>query len=441
MSLHNNSAAILWQHQFTDRDDFEMAGKVLQLFKFIDANAFKRDLELHIKQSVPEQAKAAFYIERELQLVRPNWRYKQSKGYKVKNKFAGQVAVRMYTETASSRGRGFPPQWTASGSAQPAVKSPTSIQQEIGSEGVVANIVSKLCIDEKARFALHPHTALLSKMHVQYLVVVTDFIGSGKRTKEMLDSLWRVASIRSWKSGGYLKIMVLCYASTEDGQIEVERHQTAPIVKKLLACPTIFNSFAPTERSRILDLCKRYPPGASAPLGYKDTGALIAFEHSCPNNVPAMFTTTQRNQYGNWFALFPKRLTSELSRNQPQVSREHLLKESLEKLKLESIAKSQVFLNSPPDKQAVIVFLAAIYRGRRNTTDIISACELPLQELNNAWIESLKQGLISEKGRLTRSGLGLIDNLKSQKIQVTNISKSGKMNYYPSSLREPKVES
>lgn len=304
MSLGKNPAAQLWRQQFEKSDDFELAGKILGKFKFISATAFTREMKLHILRSIPPNAKAAFYIERELKLVRPNWPFKQSKGYLVRNKFTGLVAEKMYPEKAHPRGRGLPPRWTAEGSAVPAVKSPTNLSQEIGSEGIVSTIVSKLCDNDNKRLTLHPHTTLLRQMKVQYLVVVTDFIGSGKRTNEMLDSLWRVASIRSWKTGGYVEILVLCYSATERGRRVVERHRSKPKVELVRSCPTIFNSFNARNTEAVRELCKKFPPGALSPLGYKETGALIAFEHSCPNNVPAMFITTQKNRGAKWFALY-----------------------------------------------------------------------------------------------------------------------------------------
>jgi hypothetical protein len=405
-------------------------------------------MHTHIIHAIPKNAKAAFFVERELQLVTPQWKYKRSEGHKVKHKFNGKVAVPMYKEVASSRGRGMPKKWTASGSPQVPVKSPTNSTQDIGSEGIVATLVSKVCKTSPKRFAMHPHTNALRERKVQYLVVVTDFIGSGTRTMHMLDSLWRVATVRSWKSGGYIKIMVICYSATDFGYEQVKNHPCQPEIKKVCDCPTISTSFSSKDRFALLELCNRIPAGVDNPLGYKETGALIAFEHSCPNNVPAMFTETVRSKAAVWNALFPKRITDELSKSELVSASHDVYTEALDFLRCGQVARNPAFYSSSVEGKAMIVLLATIYRGRRHTHEIVTACGFPMVEVLKAWEQAEAQGLLTKTGRLSISGFTLLERLMTpptgQPTPPTGqptVAISENIDYYPSSLREPIVAS
>jgi hypothetical protein len=440
MSILKNPAAILWRKQFKAPDDFATAGKLMSKFKFVPAQEFKRDMRRLILTSIPASEKAAFYIERELQLVTPHWAYKRADGRAVKNKSTRKIAVRMYEEAQSERGAALPKRWTASGSALPAVKSPKNLRQEVGSEGIVAALVSRLCLKESTRFVMHPHTTALRRMKVQHLVIVTDLIGSGKRTREMLDSLWRVASVRSWVSSGYLRLSVFCYSATELGLREVRRHPGKPTVTKVRPCPTISNSFNLTDAITVENLCRRFPARAKEPLGFKDIAALIAFEHSCPNNVPAMFTQRELIKSATWNPLFPTRSADEFSQSHKDCADEEQLC-LLEAIKCANIATNPAFTSATLAQRATILLLAAIYRGRRNSDDIVATTGLSLIALLDAWKVAQLQGLLTSSGRLTFSGLKLIVNLNRPTFTPPQVPITSKINYYPSSLREPVVGS
>ena len=59
--------------------------------------------------------------------------------------------------------------------------------------------------------------------HVGRIVVVTDFVGSGKRVREMLEAFRAVATLRSWRSYGLIEFHVVAYSGTEVGLQLVRR--------------------------------------------------------------------------------------------------------------------------------------------------------------------------------------------------------------------------
>lgn len=69
-------------------------------------------------------------------------------------------------------------------------------------------------------------------------------------------------------------------------------------------CPTLFNSFD-EDLNEMVELCEEYGAHSKNPLGWKDTGALLAFEHGAPNNMPAIFVSekTEARKNGRRFFL------------------------------------------------------------------------------------------------------------------------------------------
>ena len=181
---------------------------------------------------------------------------------------------------------------------------------EVGSEGIIANFITSFCRLRSSATALnHPGPDKLRLRKVRAIVVVTDFIGSGNRVFEMLEAFRNVATLRSWQSYGLLKYFVVAYAGTLPGIQLIERSKLRPEVMVAAYCPTIKNTFQGQRRRTVENLCQRYPNGHPTPLGYRNSGALIAFAHMCPNNAPPILHSGRNG----WVPLFPGRSTSGVS--------------------------------------------------------------------------------------------------------------------------------
>src|SRR3546814_19973514 len=115
-------------------------------------------------------------------------------------------------------------------------------------------------------------------------------IGSGHRVWRYLEAAWRVRSVRSWWSGGFLRFAVLSYAGTDSGEKTVVRHPCQPEVFQVMAAPTIRSAFTQIKAQQLERLCETYDPSiededkaswqfGGAPLGYDGTGAMLVFAH------------------------------------------------------------------------------------------------------------------------------------------------------------------
>lgn len=437
MSLMCSRAAALWLGQFKVPADHALATKLLKNFVFISADDFQRDLTALIASKLPAPTTAAFYIERELKQVKPKWPYKRPDNRKMVARLSPRkIAEKMYPEIERPRGKGLPKKWTAFGSALPAVKSPTNLRQDIGSEGTVAMTISKLCKRRKDRFALQPHTNDLSAGKAKYLVVVTDFIGSGKRSCDMLDSLWRLASVRSWHSSGYRKLLVFAYSGTNVGIEHVKRHPSRPNVHVVRTCPTIKSVFPGRVAQEMIALCQRIPQNSREPLGFRDTGALMAFQHSCPNNVPAMFIESSQKGQHRWQPLFPSRTTEGID-NVISADPAQQSFAAFDALRLGNIARNESFLMSTEEQRDVVRLLAAVFRGRRQTADIVAASLLPYVRVIDAFDRALQQKLLTPNGRITSAGHAFINHLNQKSSASTSAPASPNPYYHPLSLRAP----
>ena len=100
----------------------------------------------------------------------------------------------------------------------------------------------------------------------------------------------------SWQSYGLLSIEVLAFSGTDRGIRVVRNHPSHPSVHIVMPCPTIGSEFPAEAVPEIQKLCMDYDPidkDAVESLGYLGSGALIAFEHGVPNNVPRMLIVVE----------------------------------------------------------------------------------------------------------------------------------------------------
>ena len=95
----------------------------------------------------------------------------------------------------------------ATGAGMPPIVVDPS-DQEVGSEGAIANFITGYERLHRNRVLSHPGPDALRTRRASHIVIVTDFIGSGKRAWEMLEAFWRVATIRNWHSGHLARVGV-----------------------------------------------------------------------------------------------------------------------------------------------------------------------------------------------------------------------------------------
>ena len=220
--------------------------------------------------------------------------------------------------------------------------------QEVGSEGLIANLITDLARLYQGEVLSHPGPDRMRRDRVRRIVIITDFVGSGKRVWEMLEAFRAVATLRSWRSYHLLAFYVVAYSGTEDGLRVVRSSRLKPEVLTVTGCPTLWNTFSGAPLADVLQLCRRYPPGHRCPNGFSNGGALIAFAHGMPNNAPPILHSRTRG----WRGLFPKRSTAGAEMNFPADAVETIADRAARLLRLRN---ANAYLASPTGKRWITI--------------------------------------------------------------------------------------
>jgi len=159
-----------------------------------------------------------------------------------------------------------------------------------GSEGFVSNLIRDLLRSPaKAGYSLLPPTVTLAELReaqCRSIVLVTDYSGSGDQLWNHAMTLVRHPTIRSWRSGGLLRIHAVTYAATP-AALGLAYEPKAPLdnLWAVSSVPTFDDRpWTPEMRRAIILLCQRYTSSKhkKEALGYRSSACLFATEAGAP---------------------------------------------------------------------------------------------------------------------------------------------------------------
>lgn len=320
---------------------------------------------------------------------------------------------------------------TESGRATGAGVPPLTVQdQEVGSEGAIANFITTYERAHRGLVLSHPGPDELRLQRVREIVVVTDFIGSGKRVAELLEAFWRVATIRSWMSYKLIRFVVIAYSGTEAGLDHVRAHRVKPDVRIVRGCPTVHDSFSGQDYQAVLALCRKYPRRDRYALGFRNSGALIAFAHGMPNNAPSIF---HRDRSG-WRPLFPNRSAVEADAIFIGSNADDLSRRAEEQLRIR-LATEELTQADTKQWLKTMLVLAALEPRRRSAFQISAATQLPLGEVSTILTNTRIAHWTSRTGALTGLGRRELTRLRERRQRRIELPTADQPFYYPSQLR------
>lgn len=403
---------IEWLNQF-DLEDQSDAADLLRAIQTVDASELTcglRKVIQNISELHPDGALALF-SERHIRRNRgkPN---------------------RLFKETRKRPHRAY-------GNSPAPVPQSHSKRPETGSEGIIATLITGLARSAPTRFLDHPPPDRIRKERARVHVVVTDFIGSGRRASDNLEAAWKLSSFKSWHSYGLIRFIVASYSGTQIGVKRVSVHRSDPKVFLHRGCPTIRELGYP-DRERVEDLCRRYAPKNRSsditPLGYNEVGALIAFDHGVPNNSPALLHTNGRG----WVPLFPRRSVG----MGDGVYRDAVNRETIERLLMRlretRIASSINDINLSDTEQCTVLVLSALKRTPRSELVISARTGLSIAEVRQILSKAKADQLIDHSSRLTKKAYESLEHLRRLPKKPKPTCKTNTELYFPSSLRVPR---
>jgi hypothetical protein len=411
-----------WLAQFAP-EDLAAAIELLRTIKLVSADNFSKELQaLLLEVKSHTGGPVGLYVEREIPL-------------------RGGFPIRLFKETRTKvkRAIGIGP--------KPVLPTP-AYDPKVGSEGLIAQLVSELCKQYPKEFLMSPGPAAIRKYRIRRMVVVTDFVGSGTRVWNFLNSAWRVRSVRSWwsarKSTG-LDIQVVAYAATAAGKELVESHASRPILHVADTVITLKDETGSNKYPAITDLCMKYAPplprmrkslfGGVSPLGVGGAGALIAFAHGIPNNAPKLLYGSGKG----WVPLFPSRTTSDSRQTFGRQPTTADVAKRLERLGQVRLSQSKAITGGLERRRQMLLVLAALGRSPRFNEVVSVRTGLDLRVVQEAIARATVHGLINVNRRITEAGRSEIEYAKkTTPPKRSGLSFKSADTYYPSQLRVPK---
>jgi hypothetical protein len=408
-----SEATLAWLGQF-DPPDQPAAGDLLRAMSLVSRDAFAERLRrLIVSRQIAGEDPVGLFVEREV-------------------RHRSGVPYRLFKESNGRVRRAY-------GVGPPPVQPTLPWDADVGSEGIVAQLVTELCREMPSKFRNHPGPDDIRVSRVRRFMVITDFIGSGQRATRYIEAAWRVRSVRSWWSArarcGF-GFEVIGYAATESGRNLIESHRAQPSVHVVASCPTIQTNFGTSDRQILYDLCNRYAPVRTGlpPLGFGSTGALIAFAHGVPNNTPLIL----HKRSASWTPLFPTRVTASTRATFP------LDQESADTIRARLVAMRQSRLAHVVELEGVnlrsrniLLVLAAAARPPRQTESIANRTGLTIMEVEQALAEALSAGWVDGRNRLTDDGRAELAHARLVHTTAAPLPMIPEPYYCPTQLRAP----
>jgi hypothetical protein len=300
-------------------------------------------------------------------------------------------------------------------------------------------LIRNLAKTDPAKLLNHPSLETLRVERARAIFIVDDIIGSGKRTSDFLDTMWRSPTIKSWHSRKQIAFFSLSYTATEHGAAIVAGMPPRPVVDYVRDCPTLAAiPWRDEIKASIKDICRRYGRKTSRPgmmYGFRKTMAALVFEHGCPNNTPSILWAPPTDK-NNWKAMFPDRsvLAPEASAFPPDVSGRDPVELFEDLLDLEEDVPAAVTV-TPTLGIATITTLALVAEGVRSRTSLSYATGYSANECTALLDRCVAKGYLTATLRLTAAGRQELASAGRLESKVKKLPSRGEDAYYPQKLR------
>ncbi|HBV8971073.1 TPA: hypothetical protein MD887_004719 [Klebsiella oxytoca] len=411
ISLEKSKRAQLWLEQFEEQDQ-PYASLLLKKIQWVSSHEFEVKINALIDEICnKEEDKIALFVEREV----------------------------LDDETVYSFNTEKPQR--AFGNAFPPILSTIDKKIEIGSEGILNNIITRFQRLDSRKYYNYPSAEIMRSKRINKVIVLTDTIGSGNQLNKYLNCFWNTPSIKSWLSSGHINVYVVCFAATEFGLSRVELNKTKPSVFYSRICPTIDNSFTNQERKKIYEICNKYNPlkkhtKTISFLGYGGVSSLICYSHGLPNNAPLILY----KRSATWRPFFRGRATNdviaELPGSMPNIDEKEYLRVMGEK----RLSASKKLATLDEEAKKTILLLAALNKSPRSNSAIASRSGLSSNEVCTMLAKLMYLEWVDSKRRITDEGRFLLSYLRKENNKLFSektLPASDKIYYYPKTLRGP----
>ncbi|AYV31117.1 hypothetical protein EES41_30760 [Streptomyces sp. ADI95-16] len=313
-----------------------------------------------------------------------------------------------------------------------------------GSELIVQNILrpTERSLDTAVVARSATTIDVLRARRVRSLVFVSDYAGSGEECLAYARAWLRNATIRSWRSLKLVRLHLMLFASTTAGLRRIRSsglYDQVSVIHHGMDFASM--QWSRQEAERVSELCVEYARRPEEGLGWSRSGGLLVFEHTVPNNLPAILRQTKgrtRRPDGQWAPFFmnrvvPPGLMRELVGYRPEYD---------PLLGLRAVGQVRLARAGEHHTRArggirhLVEVLAHVAKGRRHPEQLASAVAVSVPAAREILAQARRWGLVDDQTRLTDAGR---DELRAAKIrprQVVSRLRGSQEPYYPVALRE-----
>ncbi|TDV43692.1 hypothetical protein CLV71_115155 [Actinophytocola oryzae] len=311
-----------------------------------------------------------------------------------------------------------------------------------GSEGAVGNLIRDFTGDRPGRepsMWLHPATDVydLYRRRCRAFVLVTDYSGSGTQVQRYADMLVRHPRIRSWRSFGWIKIVVVAYAVSAVAHRRIAR--TSSVDRLLVAAPApSFETadWTKEEQKQVEHICRRYVPRSKSSgtgLGFAGSAGLFVMHTGVPNNVPEILRSRRKGWYRFFDGrVFPSELVAELGAYVPNRDLGRVVKQA-------SQARLSKAFDAGRFRRPIDLLLAVLALvGHSQQTETLIAHRLNISETEVQQYLNLLAGLgfvTLLPLRVTAAGRAELQFSKRMDRVATAHLEGSTLPYYPQRLR------
>lgn len=303
------------------------------------------------------------------------------------------------------------------------------INNEPGSEALMAQLIREVRRGSAAA-SIVPSPLTLEAMkqaNVRTLVCVTDYIGSGKQVLDYAATWNRHPTVKSWRSFGWLRIVVVAYASTPAGRNAIKASSHVDAIEVIEMAPGIDELRKADVNGNVEEVCRVYAKrGRLWPaLGYRDSAGLFASSFSVPNNLPAILIRRSKR----WTPFFDGRsvsasLSDEIGAQRPDVDVAQQLR-AAGQVRLAARHRDAQIERRWQTHLAVLGFLP------RAGAELALALGVDMPTVSEILTSLERADLIDGTGKLTPAGRTALNYHRLKRRRVSASLTSEALPYYP----------
>lgn len=315
-----------------------------------------------------------------------------------------------------------------------------------GSANLATTMIFELSREAPQLFLDHPPFKTLSQLSRFNLVLVDDACASGNRVAGMLRWLFENEKISSRLSSGHLDAHVIAYAVSDMAQEKAttalpgQGHPLRPRrsgriffhyerkIRYQAWAPGTPEMYLEQMRRVCIGYAKRHKLPRKRRLGYGDTMSHIVFEHSAPNNLPAIVNCTSKT----WRPLFDDRSVSSVARAAFSLPSHDCATQQERRAVLEGVLGKPGQHDGRRISQFRLLLVAMLrYQRMQSLTHVLGISEGRVQEFIGL---AQEHGLV-ESGRLTPHGRRLARAMLAKVAVEQGHDGLTEIDYMPRSFR------